>query len=379
MIVFLITFLQSASTTCLQRGVYFFTREVFHFSDAANLALAFATGAAYVAGALLADRAARRWGPRRWLAMVFSGLAAGSLLLMVAPTAWSVPVVVTLMLGLDGAKWPVVESFMAAGHAPAAALRQVGWFNISWASACVAGLVLSGPIIAARPVGLFLFTALLAIGSWIALRGLPRSPAPLPADHAARPNAAQLRRLGALCLGHRALLVLSYLLLFLIAPLLPRILHELGFGVGSSAALAGLLDGARLAAFVILQALTVWHGRRGVLAICAALLVGGFALMASGLPVAAVLAGEGLFGFAMGWIYYGALYYAMVARNAAVEAGGHHEALIGSAIAGGPLFGLLALGLAPWLGGGLAAMMVTLAPVLAAAAWVTGRAWKRAL
>ncbi len=47
-----------------------------------------------------------------------------------------------------------------------------------------------------------------------------------------------------------------------------------------------------------------------------------------------------MFGIAGGMTYYAALYYAMVMKNAAVEAGGAHEGLIGSGLMVGPVIGL---------------------------------------
>jgi len=54
-----------------------------------------------------------------------------------------------------------------------------------------------------------------------------------------------------------------------------------------------------------------------------------------------VLAGEIVFGVLAGVTYYAALYYAMVVKNAAVDAGGGHEGLIGMGLAIGPAVGLL--------------------------------------
>ena len=42
-----------------------------------------------------------------------------------------------------------------------------------------------------------------------------------------------------------------------------------------------------------------------------------------------MVAGELLFGWAVGEVYFAALYYAMVVQNASVEAGGGHERIIG--------------------------------------------------
>jgi hypothetical protein len=61
-------------------------------------------------------------------------------------------------------------------------------------------------------------------------------------------------------------------------------------------------------------------------------------LLGNSLPL--VILGEIIFGVAAGFSYTAALYYALVADNASVDAGGAHESLIGIGIALGPLSGL---------------------------------------
>jgi hypothetical protein len=70
--------------------------------------------------------------------------------------------------------------------------------------------------------------------------------------------------------------------------------------------------------------------------------------------IGALIAGLAVFGVGMGVIYCSALYYAMAVGNAAVDAGGKHEALIGIGYGGGPICGLLAIAAADsgWLAKG---------------------------
>jgi hypothetical protein len=84
-----------------------------------------------------------------------------------------------------------------------------------------------------------------------------------------------------------------------------------------------------------------WHGRCGTLAVAASALAGGLALvlLASTLPLLA--AGLIIFGTGMGLTYYAALYYSLAVGQAAVEAGGTFEALIGVGYLVGPLLGIL--------------------------------------
>jgi hypothetical protein len=91
-------------------------------------------------------------------------------------------------------------------------------------------------------------------------------------------------------------------------------------------------------------------------------------LLGTSLPV--VLCGEALFGVASGGAYHAALFYALLAKNASVDAGGAHEGLIGLGFALGPLTGLAGHALAQPLGGYVPSMVVATLPlvVLCAAA-----------
>jgi hypothetical protein len=72
----------------------------------------------------------------------------------------------------------------------------------------------------------------------------------------------------------------------------------------------------------------------------------GFLMMLFGSSLAMVLAGEVVFGAASGFVYTAALSYAMVVKNASVDAGGAHEGLIGLGLGLGPLAGIVGYALA---------------------------------
>jgi len=83
-----------------------------------------------------------------------------------------------------------------------------------------------------------------------------------------------------------------------------------------------------------------------------------------GADLAVVLVGELLFGLSVGMTYYAALTYAMVVKNAAVDAGGSHESLIGAGFAIGPASGLVGDYLAPVVGGRFVGRIVGVAPLV---------------
>jgi len=351
-------FTTSFSGTLLQRGAYFYTHQVLGFSQAQNLWLALLVGASYIAGATASHPLSARFGERGTLTCVL--LALISLHLTIASLPWAPLLVVALALIalLQGSMWPIFESYMSAGETPRALGPILSRYNISWALAVPLSLALAGLIIASGSPRL-LFVAAAALFSLVVLscRAFPRAPARLEADHAERPNAALLHSYRALLRASRLAMLLSYALMYVLAPLMPEIMKGIGLDTASEARAASLLDVARLGCFIALFAFSGWHGRKLPILVAIAALPVGFALVLLGPRIAAVITGEVLFGASAGFLYTAALYYAQVVQNASVDAGGAHEALIGLGYALGPGAGLIGTALAHGAGPGSAGYM----------------------
>jgi len=345
-----LTFLESAGTILVERAVYFYCHDRLGFTDTMNLWLALAFGVCYVAGALSSHRLSQRAGEWRVLGAALVAQVAGLSVLAVWPTA-AVVFVGSVALGLlAGLKWPIVESYVSAGHGPARAAKAIGRFNVSWAAAVPIALALAGPLIAYRPWALFAAAGGISAVSLILMSGVPRRPPYLPHDHPERPDVAQTARLVHLLVGARWLMLASYSCLWILAALMPGLLAGLGYRAGAGTALSSVLDVARLSAFALLGAWTAWHGRRWPVAHSIVVLPIGFGLVLFGGSLPVVLAGEVLFGWAAGTTYFSALYYAMVVKNASVEGGGGHEGLIGLGFALGPAAGLIGVAMRPLFG-----------------------------
>ncbi len=352
----LVTLVESFATILVERGVYFFAHERLGFSDRLNLALAVAFGLAYLAGALSSHRLSVRLGERRVVLGAVLAQAAVHAVLAVCPTAIVVFAGSTVLGWLNGAKWPILESYVSAGRTPRQAASAVGRFSIAWAVAVPPSLAVVGPLIALHRGSLFMLAAALNVLALALLWPVPGRPVHLPHDHPERPSPDAAVRLRAMLGFSRWAMFASYASLWVLAALMPGIFSggaARGFGLSVAAAsgLSGVVDVMRLAAFVLLQRTERWHFRWWPLAACLLGLPAGFVLVLLGPNLAAVLAGEALFGLSAGLIYYAALYYAMVVQNASVDAGGAHEGLIGLGFAAGPVAGLAGSWLAPWLGG----------------------------
>lgn len=348
----LLTFLESFATTLVERGVYFFAHDRLGFAGTTNLWLALAFGVTYFAGAMASHPLAMRFGEKRlavfgivaqlvvhvllaaWYATPEMAIRHGGLVLFIGST---------LLGAFNGLKWPVVESFVSAGLTPARTMRVIGRFNVSWAASVPLGLVAAGPLIASRFAGgIFALAAVMNVAALWLLRPFPARPVHLPHDHPERPPAGQMLRLRALLTASRWQMLVSYSSMWIVAALMPQVFEQLAVPVAWATAMAGLLDVFRLAAFAGLQVYRGWHDRAAPLIGVLLGLPAGFVLVLSAASLPAVLAGELIFGLAAGLTYYMALYYAMVVKNASVDAGGAHEGLIGMGFAVGPALGLAA-------------------------------------
>ena len=361
----IVAFLESLATILVEGAVYFFAHECLGFSNAENLWLALAFGVVYVVGATLSGRISQRLGERRAL------LAAAAAQVAVFAALALFPTTVVLFAGnmamglLFGLKWPVIESYFSAGYAPRETAKAIGRFNVSWTAALPIALALAGPLIAWEDWALFAAGGAIALVNLLLIAPLPPRPEHLPADHPARPAPEEVSRLGHLLTAARWLMLAAYSSMWILRTLMPGIFSGLKVEVSAATALSGLLDVARLGTFIVLGLWTAWHGKRVGLVRSMVLLSGGFPMVLFGGNLATVLVGELIFGWAVGEIYYAALYYAMVAQNASVEAGGGHERMIGLGFAIGPAAGLIGVAMKPLLGGEMLGVLAVAGLLLA--------------
>ena len=378
----IVTFIESLATTLIERGIFFFSHDRLAFTDTENLGMALAFGVMYVVGALGSHGLARRFGEKRVLVLAVIAQMAVHATLVVWHESATLVVLNAVLGGLNGLKWPVIESYVSAGRTPAEQAKTVGRFNLSWAPAVPVGLVLAGPLIAWSAQSFFAVAGALNLISLVLIRPLDARPTHLPPDHPERPTEETLARLRGLLAASRSAMFASYSLMWILAAMLPGVYTGLGVAVTVATSLSGLIDVFRTMAFLVLQFYHGWHNRSWPVLVVLAGLPGGFLLVLYSPNVAMVLAGEVIFGLAAGMTYHAALYYAMIVKNAAVEAGGAHEGLIGAGFAVGPIAGLAGGVLAGYVGGAAAGMLLGVSPIVlgcsAAAAWFLVRTRRQA-
>lgn len=340
-------------------GIYFLAREVYHFDDQKNLALAFAIFLPYVPAALLAGPLASRIGSRRLLALVNTVLIVFGIMLAFEPPEWAFWLLAAGSNAGAGMLWPLIEAGVSRGRSGAELRRAVGAFNLSWAATLSIGLAVVAlaegelRLVFGVLVGLHLliFPLIPGVGGVHA----EAAPEPVPADW--RPLLA----------AARVLMPMAYLLLDCMAPLLPGVWAALGVSVDRAPLYTATWMLIRVVIFAGMSRWGGWQGSPLLLGIGTLSLLAGCGLVLAAPGVVPVLAGLVFFGAGHAMIYYAALFYGMAVGGGEVEAGGKHEAVIGLGYLGGPV---LALG-GFWLGTGPL-------PVLAVVvALILGVAWRR--
>lgn len=368
-------------------GVLFVAKYAYGFSPAQSLGLGMVQGVMYVLAALCAGVGSRRLaGPgrvlstRTLLAWMHVAMAAVCWIPIAWQSPWSMWLVMALYAPLAGWLWPLIESFLSSGRTGADLRRSSAWFNLSWASCQVVTFWLIAPFMERHPLWAVPILGLSHLAALPLIMHLRPEPAPHGEGghkHDPHERALYRRLLGA----HRSLLVLSYVVYSALGPLLPSIADDLGVAEKWAPPLCSVWTFSRLAMFWVMGAWGGWHGRAGTLIWPASLLITGVALSLLA-PWPAVLGvGLTLFGLGMGAIYASAFYYAMEVGAAGVDAGGKHEALIGTGYSIGPMLGLAASSLSGFVGEpSIGYRQTTLVLVLFAAALIgvaSARALKR--
>ncbi len=324
------------------KGVYFFTDRVLKFDESANLWLALAGGAIYVAAALMSHAVADRIGEKR--------LANATLLLFLLVNgfaAWQ-PNVAGVWVAHMGNQiswalfWPVIESYCGAGRTPKQQSRSMGAFNLAWASTGPIGMLAAAPVLAAGNRWLFVATGAAGIVVFFLLIPVAARPKHLDGNHPDRPDPVLTRRYNALLASSRWTMLSAFALTLIVASLMPMLFKDgLKLSESKSILLGSLKDFGRVVIFLLLFLTHRWHGRIDVLLVTAlAVPIGFFTVLFAPNPT---VAGVGVvtMGLAEGVAYYAAIYYAMVVKNASVDAGGAHESLVGLGFTIGPAAGLL--------------------------------------
>ncbi|MGP1346022.1 MAG: MFS transporter [Phycisphaerales bacterium] len=348
-----VTFLGSIGTGAAINGISFIATETYGFSRVANWSLAIASSVCYIGAALFAGpvlRGARRLMPRfssrGSLAALSIAMAACCAFPYLVRGAWTIWVFMSVYAALSGALWPVVEAFLSGGRRGRSLRHTIGGFNIIWSSAVAFSFWIMSPIMPHGPLRVILLLGVVHLATLPLLAAFPREPGRHhDSGHSHDPEELALYR--RLLHGFRILLLLSYAFMSTVNPVLPLRLREFQVPLEHQTLLSSVWMTVRIGVFALMMVWGGWHGRvRTMVWSCATMLVG-FACVMLGPGVGWLVAGLALLGVGVGAVYSAAIYYALEAGNAEVDAGGKHEALIGLGYLGGPALSLTAAGFVP--------------------------------
>lgn len=338
-LILLFTAVQTFGEALTSRGLFFYTNEILHYSDAQNLLLyiPFAL-AAGLSALFVSHRLADALGERRALLLCLIVRIAGDLMIYLQPTSMSmIAIGGALRWGGGGALWSIVESYVTAGRSSKDAGRAVGLFNVTWSLTIPFSLMAVGPLLKYRPDSLFLIAAGFHVVCVVLAVFLPRQPTHLPDEHPHRLTRSQIEGLTPLLISCRWSAIASTTLMNIVVAIMPGILKDMGQPIVLAPSLAAVLDWSRFAAFVILGWYAGWHGRRLVPTLIAASMPPGVLLILLAPNMAALVTGQVLLGLALGAAYSASLYYNLLLHNHSVKGAGRHEGIASLGGAIGPI------------------------------------------
>ena len=335
--------------------LYFYFRDEFGFDNKHNLLLAAFIGFIYTLASWQGGKVSARLGYARALTTGFGFMAAGLLAgsqLHTVPGAIAAACLTNMGMCLT---WPTLEAQVSEGVAPASA---VGIYNVVWASTNALAYFLGGTLIEKWgyrcifyvPFAFMLFQLFLVSRlkkpSNLTAHADPDAPSP-PAEPG-RPSPARAQSF-----RHMAWLAnpFAYIAINTLLAVMPGLAAKFHLSPMLAGFTCSLWCFVRLSVFVVLWCWTAWHYRFRWLAGAFGLLILSFAAILTTPNLALLLAGQVLFGAAIGLIYYSSLFYSMDASDTKSEHGGIHEAAIGLGNCTGPAVGAAALQFMPQIAG----------------------------
>ena len=339
-----LTAFASAGTSVIWNGLPFIAKQQYDFSEAKNLALYLFIGLVYISGALSAGKLTkaieRYCSPRTLLAVLLLTQTIVCMTPIISVGQWTIWLAGGVLGVCSAWMWPIVESFLVAGRHGREMRRIIGWWNMVWMISVAGTMFAMAPLMEGNAsmviVGL---GGMFGLATFVLIL-FPKSPAIHDIETSSR---AVPQSYNKLLSGARVLLPMSYVINGTLAPLLPFVLTNLAIETFWQTPAVATWMIARVGMTAIMWRYEGWHGKWSILWMAIIAMAVGFVCIftASGLPM--LFAGLIIFGAGMGVTYYAGLYYAMAVGRARFDAGGTHEALIGTGYAVGPLAGLIAI------------------------------------
>ena len=374
---FTIEGLSSFASTLFQQGIFFWTTGRFHYTDTENLLLGATMGLVYVIMSISGGRMADRMGCDRSMQTGFLGVAVSVLALLRCNWHYTPFLMAALYVGSIALVWPSIEAAIMHADSRMAAPKRLGMYNTVWSLTGAAGFFVSGFLVTWDIDAIVWIPAAVIGAQLLQFRIGLRTPHVAITDTgnmdraaSSGPDRATRRRFMHLhWLGNSV----AYFLMGGFNALAPHLGRQLGLTESNTIWLICSYLFARAASFICCMLWEGWHYRGGwsLTAIWAAPLC--LSIMFFVPHTAAVLAACIGFGFALGLVYSGSLYYSMNYGDTKGEHGGFHEAVLGTGILAGPLAGAAGASASGTTGGAQVAIVATGVTIISAGLQIVRR------
>ncbi len=371
--------LNSFATAYYFNYLMFLLRREHGFSNLNNLAVGAVHGFLYVFASWYAGKFGQRRGYFHSLRIGFAGMAlsiglgwileseAGQI---IALLGWTVTMCFT---------WPMLEALVAEHEHHDQLPRRIGLYNVTWAGTGAAGYFLGGTIFERLgqhslywlPVGIHVLQFGLTFflerrhDAWLATAPPVEAWRPSEAEMAAKPKYFQTLA----WVGNP----FAYMAMNTLLAVVPGIAANAGLGIEAAGRLMALWYVVRTITFGVLWWWHGWHYRFGWFVGAFVLLIVGFVSIMTTSQIWVLVAGQVVFGWATGLLYYSSLFYALDGSDTKGEHGGIHEAFIGLGIGAGPALSTAAL----WMSGAAMAPAVAVGGALLAGLGISVRVWRK--
>ena len=361
--------INSFATTIYFYYLPFIMKEHYGFSDRDNLLVTAMHGAIYIFASWQGGRLSERWGPFRALRVGYFGMALALVFGLCVPqvvgqivaiAAWTVPLCLI---------WPTLEAMVSRATTVKETARLVGLYNLVWAGTNALAFNCGGWLLQTLAVGgldhrqvLYGVTLVFMVFQFLLTVWLERrhrgEPMPCVAEAALAPHSPEAAAFQQAVSPKRFLQMawvanpFAYMALNSLGALLPRLAGRFELTTAEAGMIFSLWLYARAASFVLLWQWTGWHYRFRWLALAFAGLAGSFLAMLFVPYLWMVIVAQGIFGFAVGLMYYSSLFYSVDVGDTKTEHSGLHEAAIGLGTFAGPLLGATTITLLPQQPGG---------------------------
>lgn len=319
--------------------IYFWTKNVFHYTETQNLALASAHGLVYIFSSKYGGKFSDRFGYDRTLVVCFFLCGLTLVLGWMSRWFWTPFMVITLYTLFVGPTWPTMEAAILHRPGSRSMPNRLGIYNIVWGIGDAVGYFLSGWIVGS-PNAILWSAGLLhffqCLWMWMAPKKNVEEITPiLEASYKKEPLPKNRKR----AFMHIAWLgnSLAFLMGAGYYALVPQMQERLGLDPSFAIWLSCSLLLSRGLSFLLFWKWEGWHYHMGWSQAALWLAPLSLAIVFVTTKIWLIFACLTLMGLASGLSYSASLYYSMDYGDQKGEHGGLHESILGIGIFAGPL------------------------------------------